>query len=384
MRFCIVTCTTLSLLAISGCALSQVTPEGNQVQLTNSMDNVLSPSGAVAAPPPPGGDSEELINAVKSGQDKEARRLIKSGADINAHDASGITPLHIAAATGQLEMVMLFISDGVKIDPRSNEGVTPLYLAARNDHPSISLLLIDNGANVNARTQSGYTPLLIASIEGHLDEVKMLLEHHADVNAKDDKKNMTPLLWISEGLMRYYFVTAPTPAALIARKENPPLEPTQMELMHRVKPEWEKEAMLLIDHGADVNVMTDGCDSPLALATFTGDEALVKTLISHGASLQRPTCAKESLLHTAIAEGHREVAEILINTGINVNERNISQRTPLHFLAFYMDEPKLAELMIQHGADINAKDKDGYTALEVAEQAGHKEVAEVLRKHGGV
>ena len=85
----------------------------------------------------------------------------------------------------------------------------------------------------------------------------------------------------------------------------------------------------------------------------------------------------------AIAEKHRDVAELLINKGTNVNARNMSQETPLHFLASFMDDRELAELMIAKGADVNAMDKDGRTPLAYATQERHGAVAEVLRLHGG-
>jgi len=61
----------------------------------------------------------------------------------------------------------------------------------------------------------------------------------------------------------------------------------------------------------------------------------------------------------------------------------MSKRTPLHFLAAFMDDPHLAELMVQHGADVNARDKNRQTPLMLATRAGNNQVAEVLRQHGG-
>jgi ankyrin repeat protein len=61
----------------------------------------------------------------------------------------------------------------------------------------------------------------------------------------------------------------------------------------------------------------------------------------------------------------------------------MSRLTPLHFLGVFMHDPRLAELLIQKGADINATDHAGHTPLERAVRAGNAQVAEVLRRHGG-
>jgi len=93
--------------------------------------------------------------------------------------------------------------------------------------------------------------------------------------------------------------------------------------------------------------------------------------------------AGETPLHAAIAERHAEVAELLISKGANVNARNDSGRTPLHFLATYINDRRLAELMLEHGSDIDARDKNGATALDFASRAGNDQVTEVLgRKRG--
>ncbi len=59
-----------------------------------------------------------------------------------------------------------------------------------------------------------------------------------------------------------------------------------------------------------------------------------------------------------------------------MNAVNMSQRTPLHFLARFMDDGNLADLLIHEGANINAKDEDCHTPLDFALKAGNKQVGE--------
>jgi cytohesin len=156
--------------------------------------------------------------------------------------------------------------------------------------------------------------------------------------------------------------------------------------MRQVKGQWHEVALLLINHGADVNITmtaTIDTDTPLLIAAIVGDKGLAEALIDKGAAVNGARGANETPLHAAISEGHRDVAELLINKGANVNARNMSQRTPLHFLAAFMDDRELAELMIAKGADVNTVDKGGNTPLAFATRSGHNAVAEVLRQHGG-
>jgi ankyrin repeat protein len=149
------------------------------------------------------------------------------------------------------------------------------------------------------------------------------------------------------------------------------------------KGQWHEVAMLLITHGAEININV-GENNPLYRAALVGDKRLVETLLDKGADINwNPNNAYETPLHGAIGEGNEEVAELLITRGANVNSKNMNQRTPLHYVARFTNNKKLAELMIQHHADVNARSKDGDTPLSLAIAAGNKDVAEVLRLHGG-
>ncbi len=91
------------------------------------------------------------------------------------------------------------------------------------------------------------------------------------------------------------------------------------------------------------------------------------------------SAALETPLHAAIAEKQRDVAELLVIRGADVNAKNMSGRTPLHFLAYYIDDPGLARLMVEHGANLNAIDRNGATPFDIAEKTGHPGVAAILK-----
>ena len=74
-------------------------------------------------------------------------------------------------------------------------------------------------------------------------------------------------------------------------------------------------------------------------------------------------------------------AELLIEKGADVNAKAGFGSTPLHDAAF-SDLKEVTELLIANGADVNAKAEEGWTPLHDAARGGHKEIADLLRKHG--
>ena len=119
--------------------------------------------------------------------------LIEAGANVNAKENDGRTPLMCAADKGHSEIVKLLIENGADVNAKNNYGHTSLMCAAGKGHTEIVKLLIEKGANVNAKNNYGRTPLMYAADEGHTETVKLLIEKGADVNAKD-KDGRTPLM----------------------------------------------------------------------------------------------------------------------------------------------------------------------------------------------
>lgn len=323
-----------------------------------------------------------LIVEIESGNVREVRRLLDAGANANASDDFGVTPLHYAAAMGHSELLELLIARGANINARSKEGVSPLYVAADRGGAEATRLLISHGADVNVRTRSNYTPLTPAATNGDLAMVELLIEHNADVSAVDGE-GRSPLLWALKGLQAKWTITSSAPGAVSERKEMGEAAVNEhREMLGSVPGHWLDVAKLLIEHGADVNIALED-DTPIGFAALMGEKELVRALLAKGANINGAENAYETPLHAAIAEKHRDTAEFLVNSGADVNAWNRSRRTPLHFVAHYMDDPELVELMISRGANVNAKDKNGATPLSFAAKARNKKTAKVLRSRGG-
>lgn len=97
--------------------------------------------------------------------------------------ANGWTPLHLAAARGDLSLAASLLDDGAPVDQLNGNRRTALYEAAKRGQTAVVTLLLNRGANPNARGKLGYTPLLAAAEEGHADTLAALLSHGADHRA---------------------------------------------------------------------------------------------------------------------------------------------------------------------------------------------------------
>lgn len=272
---------------------------------------------------------------------------------------AGATPLHLAAANGDIGYIKSSISQGADVDLRvDSTDATLLHFAAwKGQHDTVKLL-IDLGADVNATTDWGASPLHYAAglyskeclvaygsispglSAGHTTTVKLLLEHGADVNIRDREG--------STALMK----SAVCNAADIA--------------------------LLLINHGAELNVRGNQYTA-LEMAVARGPE-VAALLVKHGAELNtRDPYAGATPIHTAINLDDVEMVRLLLKHGADVNLRGRNGGTPLHAAARKGNDI-LVELLMQYGADTNIKDDQGMTPLDIAVR--HIDTTKLLKKHG--
>ncbi len=112
--------------------------------------------------------------------------LLDAGADIDATDGNGETPLHAAIASSKTDIAAILLHFEASIEAPGEEGRTPLHYAAAEGGERMATLLLDAGAEVNARDDNGLTPLYTAGMFGNENIMGMLLDHGAEKVILDD------------------------------------------------------------------------------------------------------------------------------------------------------------------------------------------------------
>ena len=280
--------------------------------------------------------------AVRKGDVGIARLLLENGADVNAQDRTGRTPLHEWAVCPDQgdELLRALVTHGGDPEAKDRAGNTPLHTAVLgHDHRRASLLL-QHGANVNARNTEGNTPLHVAYDS---ETASLLLQHGANVNARNTE-GKTPL--------------------------------------HACLDEWSllsnrrETVSLLLRCGADVKATDRDGNTPLHLAAdgfrieASGDE--------YG------TVEMEGV------DSFRTMVELL-ERGSPVNARNRKGDSPLHLAlrnSFGLVDPDGSTylcvwLLLKYGADPKARNNRGETPLSLSSRSdapAARELVPLLRR----
>ena len=146
-------------------------------------------AGVVAMPAYAGAACGKLCDYefMKGATVANVRAVVEQGADVNARDKDGLSPLHFAAAHNKNPAVVkALIQAGTDVNAQSNSAGSPLHNAARyNSNHKIIKVLIRAGADVNALTNDGLSPLHLAALNNKSpDVVRVLIEAGANIEAK--------------------------------------------------------------------------------------------------------------------------------------------------------------------------------------------------------
>ncbi len=305
-----------------------------------------------------------LHEAVRYGRVDIARLLLASGANVNAMDSIGKTPiLLIIPSAAQQNMYPLLLVHKANVNQKDMYGDTVLHVATMANVPVNTLsLLVSNGASVNERNKEGVTPLALAIETMHPEQVKFYSKSGADIYAEDMKGN-TPLTKALESDSRKMLETLITGSNIAATDSS---GNTALHIA------IEKDAPLdyiryLVDAGSDVNARNKNGDSVLFVTVQKNRRDAGDLLLEKNADIFATNTQNDSPLRLALTQGG-EVQDWLI-TSKTLNSTDGSGNTPLHYAAeWHLNEAIIA--LIQKGAKVDAVNGNGESAIYSAVRGG--------------
>jgi len=303
------------------------------------------------------GKRTQLHEVVAKCNPDEVRKLLHPWVNRDACDEAGRTPLHYAVMCGGDEGVEI-IEKLLRPWPRASPNVRDVY---------------------------GKTPLHYAAINGNSAAVKILLEHYADPTVKDND-GKTPLDYARERGTNYvaYLLEQGMHIWRLAAGRKP-VDPDVMclkarcsDIIRSAKFGYLECMRRLLDGGVDPNVQDSAGFTPLHHAAKEGHIGAAKLLLERGADPNIQDSLGYTPLHLAAERGHVEVVKLLLEHGADPNLGTVAGNTPLHFAVKHC---AVVDLLLSHGAKPNAR-ADGWTPLHNAAFYGVRCSIELLLKHG--
>jgi len=310
--------------------------------------------------------SDVVRALVEHGADIHARsdvrpQVVNTGGDGNnaltsgnpPHPAEiaqgGFTPLLFAAQHGDLDSARLLLEVGANVNDTAPAGMSALVVAAHSSHGALAAFLVDKGADANA-ADAGYTALHAAVLRGDLELVKALLAHGANPNAPLIRGTVTRRN--SADWELGHILVGATPFWLAARFVEPGI------------------MRVLAANGADPLFTKDGTTALMVAMGTVGGATGVDRLSRGGSNRGRyeiPPDPDED-------ERTLEAAELAIELGADVNAVDRAGDTALHVAAARRLNAVI-ELLANSGARLDVKNKQDQTPLAVAMAGGRRRAA---------
>jgi ankyrin repeat protein len=337
-------------------------------------------------------DRTPLHLAVHQALLEVIRTLIERHANVNARDSNDQTPLHITDAgfwdtrfdDRYLDVVQYLLDHGADVDAQANiEDSTPLHIASWYGGIKVARLLLEHGAKINARNKEGCTPLHRSLIEldddfpdSHFDVTRLLLEHGADVEALDNN-HWTPLHVASQcHSFRATRLLLEHGANIHARNKE---DQTTTQLLltniwsHSPHSDCIDVIRLFLERGVDVDSSVDSNHSTmLHLASFWRNLKLIQLLLDHGANINTQDNDDQTPLqklwaniaHPGPQDDDIDIIRLFLERGVDVDSSVDSNHSTMLHMASFWRNLKLIQLLLDYGANINARDNDDQTPLQ--------------------
>ncbi len=436
---------TLLLLSLAGLAaapsdVADAAMRGDKA----AMQKLIAQKADVSAPQADGATA--LHWAVYKSDREMVDMLVRAGANAKAANRDGATPLWLASINGDAAIIESLIKGGADPNEKQVLGRTPLMEASRTGNVEAMKVLLDHGADPNAKeTLRGTTPLMWAADEGHAAAIKLLIDRGADIKAQSAmvERGRGPALGKSGDPRKQ---VAAQGAALAAGLASPPLGGGNRAgragrggrggaaaggrggnaagAAGAAAGAAAVDGTDFVDDAAAAafgfggggfgrNAVKDGGGlTPLVYAVRADDLESVKVLLAAGADVNQVTAYGWSPLLVATQNRYYKLGAYLIDHGADVNLANKGMWTPLYIATDNrniesgdypvrkgdMDHLEFIKLLLDHGANVNARMKDstetrtvftnqwldenGATAFLRASQSGDIVLMKLLLAHG--
>ena len=319
-----------------------------------------------------------LMWAVAGRHREVVRALVERGADVHPQPRQAFSPLIAAARTGDIVTAELLLAAGAGVDETGSDGAHPLAYAVIVGQSAFAHFLLERGADPNGAVD-GVTALHAAAgpvgtwlkawnrthggagarggrlaLRERLPLVDALLVRGADPNARMTASDVTEQGFVRNGAYDTFAtgtgdVAGATPLWVAAFATNP--GPGRMRNGWSTHSSTGDVLRRLLRAGARPGITSNDGTTPMMAAAGCG---------RWGHWTNTPRAARQPMAEEAIG--------ILIEAGMDVNAANEGDFTALHCAAF-SGLNEVIQLLVEHGADIDARDWRGRTAFRLAEGA---------------